>query len=339
MKKCYITFKKSNSLIETSNIRILFTIFFLILLQFSFIPLNFDKNYYSQYKLNILQGSNDFGQIDSLDLTVICDNYPSEGLTNEWGLSILIETKDAKILFDTGQSYSGLRDNSLALNKDLSQIDFVVISHEHWDHVGGLTYIEEVNPNVTVYVPNHLDSQLFNTINESDLNVIKISDTTIIQQGIAIIGEIFGPPYEQALVVNIEDVGLVGIVGCSHPGVENLIEKAITDLGINAYMVMGGFHLASASEETIQNTIDRLVTLNVKKIYPIHCSGDLFRQYMKDNYPLNYGLAQVGFQMKINSFTINSTFYYILIPVLVFPLTIIMGWIIRQKMKHSKKSF
>ena len=99
------------------------------------------------------QSSEGIGQVDSIDLTVLCDNNPNGVLLDEWGVSMLIETKDTTVLFDTGQSYTGLRENSLVLQKDLSRVDFVVISHEHWDHVGGLSYIEEVNPGITVYVP------------------------------------------------------------------------------------------------------------------------------------------------------------------------------------------
>lgn len=281
------------------------------------------------------QNLSDLGQVESLDLTVLCDNYPNGDLSDEWGLSILIETKDSKVLLDTGQSYSTLRDNALALNKDLSEVDFVVISHEHWDHVGGLEYIEEVNPGVTVYVPSLIDSTTFNTINQSDLNVIKINETTIIQPGFAIIGELNGPPYEQALVVNVKDVGLVGFVGCGHPGVENLIEKATTDLGHDPYMVIGGFHMVSAAEQQIKDTVDRLIELGVQKIFPIHCTGDLFRQYMAEHYPLQYGQANVGFQMTINIFTMNPLIYFILVPILAVSLTVLAGWFIRKKIKRS----
>ena len=280
------------------------------------------------------QNSNSLGQVESLKLTVLCDNYPNGDLMAEWGVSFLLETKNATVLFDTGQSYSGLRDNSIALGKDLSNVDFVVISHEHWDHVGGLSYVEEINPGVTVYVPEHMDSQTFNTINQSNLNAVKIEETTIIQSGIAIIGEIYGPPYEQGLIVNVKDVGLIGIVGCSHPGVERLMEKVIEDLEVNPYMVIGGFHMGGASEQQVQAMIDRLLELGMEKIYPIHCTGDLFRQYIMEHYILNYGRGYVGFTMTINSFTIYSI-YYTLIPIFAIPFSIIIGWAIKKRLKRS----
>jgi 7,8-dihydropterin-6-yl-methyl-4-(beta-D-ribofuranosyl)aminobenzene 5'-phosphate synthase len=284
-----------------------------------------------------IQNSNGLGDVESLDLTIMCDNYPNEDLVSEWGFSVLIETNNLTVLLDTGQSYSGLRENSLALNKDLSEVDYVVISHEHWDHVGGLSYIDEVNPGVTVFVPEHMDSQTFNSINQSSLNAVKVNDTTIIGRGFAIIGELYGPPYEQALAVNIKSVGLVCFVGCSHPGVDNHVEKAIEDLGYNTYMVIGGFHMVSATEQVIQLKIDKLLELGVQKIYPTHCSGDLFRQYLASNYPLQYGYAHVGLQKTINIIVVNPLISLITVPLTVISLTIFIGWFQKRKINNPKR--
>ncbi|MFW9877897.1 MAG: MBL fold metallo-hydrolase [Candidatus Thorarchaeota archaeon] len=288
---------------------------------------------------SILENQNlsNLNQVDSLNLTVLSDNYPNGGLSTLWGLSILIETDNLTVLIDTGQAYSTLRDNSLFLNKNLSKVDFVVISHEHIDHVGGLSYVAEVNPGVTVFVPSLMDSQIFDSINQSGLNIIKINETTIIQNGFAIIGELNGNPYEQALVVNVKDVGLVIFVGCSHPGVEDLIEKASTELGYNPYMVIGGFHMLYASEQEIQNTIERLIELGVKRIYPIHCSGINFRHYMSEHYPQQYGRGNVGFQLTINKFTITTPInsvpisIYTLIVGIIISITVLTGWVIKKK--------
>ena len=276
------------------------------------------------------------GLIDSLDLTVLSDNHPNGALSDQWGLSILIETVDSKVLIDTGQSYYTLRDNTLALNKDLSDVDFVVISHGHLDHRGGLSYVAEVNPNVTVYVPDHILITDFNAINLLDLNVIKISNTTIIQRGFAIVGELNGAPYEQALSVNVKDVGLIIFVGCSHLGVENLVEKATTDLGYEPYMVIGGFHMSAANEQQIDDKIADLLELGVEKIYPMHCCGDLFREYMTTQYPQQYGQAYVGFLMTINVFTINWIIYFVLIPIIIVSVLVVAGWFLRKRIKRKR---
>jgi 7,8-dihydropterin-6-yl-methyl-4-(beta-D-ribofuranosyl)aminobenzene 5'-phosphate synthase len=178
-------------------------------------------------------------------------------------------------------------------------------------------------------------------MNQSDLNVIKINETTIIQRGFAIIGELYGPPYEQALAVNVKDVGLVTFVGCSHPGVDNIIEKATNDLGIATYMVIGGFHMGAATEQQIDNTIENLIELGVKRIFPIHCSGDLIRQYMAVHYPQYYGQGNVGFQMTVNRFTVNSggpppIIYAVLVSAIVISFSVLASWFMRKKIVDKR---
>ena len=129
-------------------------------------------------------------------------------------------------------------------------------------------------------------------------------------------------------------MGLVCVVGCSHPGVDNLVEKAVDDLGINPYMVIGGFHMEGSSEQAIQNTIDNLLVLGIDKIYPIHCSGDMFRQYLEAHYPLNYGEANVGFQITINVYTVNWIVFFVIIPLIGASLIFIVIFILRKKVKR-----
>lgn len=72
------------------------------------------------------------------NITVLCENsVASPGFLGEHGFSALVETPDAKILFDTGQGF-GLIHNALRLQKDLRQVSQVVLSHGHFDHTGGL---------------------------------------------------------------------------------------------------------------------------------------------------------------------------------------------------------
>ncbi|MDD3264896.1 MAG: MBL fold metallo-hydrolase [Dehalococcoidales bacterium] len=75
-----------------------------------------------------------------IDITVLADNTASSCYLAEWGLSILIETEYAKILFDTGRSFTALHNAGLA-GKDFSNLKAIVLSHGHYDHTGGLTGI------------------------------------------------------------------------------------------------------------------------------------------------------------------------------------------------------
>ena len=80
----------------------------------------------------------------SIQITTLSENTASRmGLLAEWGISILIEADNHKILFDTGQSFSAAY-NAIALGIDLSQIDKIVFSHGHTDHTGGLLHILKI---------------------------------------------------------------------------------------------------------------------------------------------------------------------------------------------------
>jgi 7,8-dihydropterin-6-yl-methyl-4-(beta-D-ribofuranosyl)aminobenzene 5'-phosphate synthase len=84
---------------------------------------------------------------------IVVDNYSEGRLEAAWGLSILVETPGANILFDTGPSSNILESNLEALGIDPESIDCVVISHEHSDHASGLRFIASASPGIDVHVP------------------------------------------------------------------------------------------------------------------------------------------------------------------------------------------
>lgn len=78
-----------------------------------------------------------------MKITTLIENAHASGnLISEHGLSLYIETKKHKILFDTGQSNAFIL-NAEKLNIDLKQVDIVIISHGHYDHIGGLIHFFE----------------------------------------------------------------------------------------------------------------------------------------------------------------------------------------------------
>jgi len=244
----------------------------------------------------------EMGHVDYIKLTVLVDNNSNVSLHSPWGLSVFIETKNVSILFDAGPSPIALKENSITLGINLSvTCDLAVVSHEHGDHIDGFSYIATTNPNLTVCIPENMTQSSEERITNLGFDVKKYQATTVIFPGIAIIGQLNGPPYEQALAVNVKNFGLVVVVGCSHPGVENIVTKAVKELdAYDPYLVIGGFHLATASERTISNTVESLLKLGLQKIYPIHCSGDDIRDFILFNYPDYFGDARVGSQLYLN---------------------------------------
>lgn len=87
-------------------------------------------------------------------VTILYDSFgKSPTLTMDWGFAALVEYGGKRILFDTGNNAQIFEHNVKAAGIDLQKLDFVVMSHRHGDHMGGLAYLLKVNPTVKIYAP------------------------------------------------------------------------------------------------------------------------------------------------------------------------------------------
>ena len=188
-----------------------------------------------------------------MKVTIVYDNEVKQpGLEADWGFSCLIEAQDMpKILFDTGAIGSILLHNMRQLGLDPSTIGIVVISHPHGDHTGGLQDITEANKEAKLYLPQSFMGRI------SVGKITKVKQPLEICHNIFTTGELGG--IEQSLVVNT-DKGFLVIVGCSHPGVGNILDAA-SRFG-KVYGILGGFHGF--------NDFERLSPLSL--ICPCHCT-------------------------------------------------------------------
>jgi 7,8-dihydropterin-6-yl-methyl-4-(beta-D-ribofuranosyl)aminobenzene 5'-phosphate synthase len=198
-----------------------------------------------------------------MKITIIYDNEScKEDLKSDWGFSCLAEMEDSLgILFDTGASGSILLSNMKNLNIEPNSIPKVFISHNHWDHVGGLSDFLEVNKSAKIYVPG---SYRYSGIRE----VIGIKKPLEIQANVFSTGELKG--IEQSMAVKTEK-GIAVIAGCSHPGVGNIL-KAASKFG-KVYALIGGLHGF--------NEFDLLKELEL--ICPCHCTQ--YKSEIKEHYP------------------------------------------------------
>jgi len=148
----------------------------------------------------------------------------------------------------------------LAINPE--DIDMVVLSHNHWDHVGSLDTLLNIKPELKVFKP---------TWASKSQKIFKNFMTTgaLDEWGIK----------EQALI-GITNKGLVLITGCSHPGLENILDIA-RDYG-KIYAVVGGFHGFNRFE----------MLKDIKLIVPCHCTQG--KQEIAKLYPSNYSECGVG---------------------------------------------
>jgi 7,8-dihydropterin-6-yl-methyl-4-(beta-D-ribofuranosyl)aminobenzene 5'-phosphate synthase len=240
-----------------------------------------------------------------MKITTLVENlvYKVE-LVAEHGLSMLIETKNRKILFDTGQS-GVLVQNAKLMGIDLNDIDAVVISHGHFDHTGGLKSFLEINSHANIYAKEEIFSmkyygsdwyvgipvdtvvpqnrlRLVDRITEMDEGFFIVPDIPLINSADTQFenffirkGDEFIPDeFNDELFLASASDGMISVFSsCSHRGITNIISEATRHFGLPLGMVMGGFHLKDADEEQIKLVTTALKQYNPRQLGVCHCSG------------------------------------------------------------------
>lgn len=219
-----------------------------------------------------------------ISIITIYDNYLSQSdLKNDWGFSCLVQTGDQNILFDTGTDGKILLDNMEKLKIDPKIVDSIVISHDHYDHYGGLADFLKQNNKVKIYILSAL-LQTKNIAEKLGAAVLEIDSPTKITENICTTGELGTGIKEQSLIVK-SNKGVIIITGCSHPGIVNIIKAAREQFSEESiYLVLGGFHLFQTSDSELKDIINSFRELGVQKAAPCHCSGDKARELFKQEY-------------------------------------------------------
>ena len=226
-----------------------------------------------------------------ITLISVYDNYQvNSELKTGWGFGTVIKTSKETILFDTGGDSEILLYNMNKLGIDPKSIKEVVISHIHGDHVGGLEGFLKENPKVKVYIPSSFPNSIKEMIKRYKSEAIDISKPQKISDFIYTTGKLYGPPEEQSLIIDSKK-GLIIITGCAHPGIVNIIKKAKEIMKEDkVYLVLGGFHHPPVS------CVKEFRKLNVKKVAPSHCTGDVVRNAFKKEYKedfIEYGVGKI----------------------------------------------
>ena len=218
-------------------------------------------------------------------LRILFDNYPgSPGLTSLWGFAALIQAGGRSILFDTGSNGRVLLKNMAALELSPASVDLVFLSHSHWDHIGGLDSVLEVNPAVTVVVHEGFSKHLIRDLRTLCAESIVVgAEPRPLAPGIFSTGMLDSEPSEQAMVVDTGGV-TAAISGCAHPGMGRVVERAVSILGEKIDWAIGGFHLMYADAAAIAATIRALQGLGVDYVLPTHCTGDAAKAAFQRTY-------------------------------------------------------
>jgi 7,8-dihydropterin-6-yl-methyl-4-(beta-D-ribofuranosyl)aminobenzene 5'-phosphate synthase len=267
-------------------------------------------------------------------VTILYDAFSdNKAVTKDWGFSALVEHNGKRILFDTGNNAAAFEHNIKVLGVDLSRLDFVVISHRHSDHTTGLKYLLSVNPNVPIYVPlesfgvfggdvppswlkpvaslpermryydGHYPDKIPAGYPWSGGNFVVIDKQTEISPGIFLVFTISKTPgtlelRELSLVLRGPD-GLSVIVGCSHPGIEEILQAA-TAIDPHIHFLGGGLHLVSTPETEIDRLVDNLKNKwKLEKVAPGHCTGEPAFLRLQKAFGDDYLYAGAGTRIEI----------------------------------------
>lgn len=251
-----------------------------------------------------------------MKITALVENQTHDNLKATHGLSLYIETKNHKLLFDLGPDDT-LFKNAKTRGINLSEVDTVIISHGHFDHGGALRQFLQVNSTAKIYVQqsafdtyyskflfikakvglecklkNHpqvilikgehqIDEELtLFTVTQTDKCYSSANDALYDKNG----KDMFS--HEQNLIITENQTAL--IMGCGHTGLINIMDIAQI---YQPTLCIGGFHLfnpftkKSVSTDLLDTIIGKLQVYSQMKFYTCHCTGTKAFQYLADKMP------------------------------------------------------
>jgi 7,8-dihydropterin-6-yl-methyl-4-(beta-D-ribofuranosyl)aminobenzene 5'-phosphate synthase len=236
-------------------------------------------------------------------VTLIENLVYTRGLIAEHGFSVYIDIGNKKILFDTGQSGAFIS-NAEKLGIDITDIDAVIISHGHYDHIGGLSEFLNKNKKSKIYLKSttltpkyHNNTFIGTTIDLKKLGdrVEYVEDVTEIDGGLFIIPTIpvidtldtsfsnfyiqkedhrEDDQFQDELFIAITKNSKLSIISsCSHRGITNIVREAVREFKMPVYLILGGFHLSKCKEEQLDAVISYLKEINPEYLGISHCTG------------------------------------------------------------------
>ncbi|MBT8420632.1 MAG: MBL fold metallo-hydrolase [Gammaproteobacteria bacterium] len=235
---------------------------------------------------------------------------------NAGGSSALIEAEEndgtvRRFLFDSGWNTEWMdkRFAQEGVDKMLQrgEIEFLVISHEHFDHFWGIGSTVRHCPDIPIYVPEGFHQNGFDLIKQvghtGSIHIVTPGMPVIPFPGLAIthfpmetLGNVQG---ENVIYMNLLDKGLTMITGCGHGGVLELLDhgKRIFRDADKIHAVYGGLHISPFGEwnEKLEETVNALGGYGIEHFGCNHCTGERAVQHMIElGLPITRGSAQRG---------------------------------------------
>jgi 7,8-dihydropterin-6-yl-methyl-4-(beta-D-ribofuranosyl)aminobenzene 5'-phosphate synthase len=203
--------------------------------------------------------------IKKLKITILVDNKSNrEEYLSEHGFAVWIEADKKRILFDTGKTGNVLLNNAAAQGIDIATADFLVLSHGHYDHTGGIAAVLKKNPGIKILAHPSTCVPRYSLHKDGTINSVgmtastreslkKVIDKVVwitrpmeISRGINITGEIerktlfedtggsffLDPDCKRSDLID-DDLaiwfntvnGVVILTGCCHSGIVNTVEQ------------------------------------------------------------------------------------------------------------------
>lgn len=273
-------------------------------------------------------------------IKVLAENTAaSQTFECEHGLSLYVETKKHRLLFDTGASGLFAR-NAVKLGVDLAAVDVAVLSHGHYDHGGGLKTFLDQNSRAKLYVherafephyanrvdgshayiglePGLLPDERFVFCGEQvrideELELFSaVREQVPVPSGNAELsrknGDAFLPDdfvHEQNLLIR-QNGRMLLIAGCAHRGIVNIVTQVQTDSGRFPDVVIGGFHLHSrgSGHNEAPEAVDAVARELIKtgaQYYTCHCTGQEAYLQLKAVMGNQIGYLSAGSRLAIN---------------------------------------
>jgi len=241
-------------------------------------------------------------QLKHFEITVLVEQKVEPGFLGAPGVSYLIKTDHGSLLFDLGYGpeMPTLAHNAIKLGFKMDQVDALVISHLHPDHMGGFKAVRKKQ----VIMPREIGgSKGFPCFLPAKANAEGFIPEVVVgprmlAAGVASTGPLarslflMGWTEEQAIVARLKDKGLVVFTGCGHPTIETILQmvKRLSDEPI--YAIGGGLHFPITdsplrkpglkvqmiwgtgkppwkriTEEDLKRTIDNLNVINPKYVF------------------------------------------------------------------------
>lgn len=251
-----------------------------------------------------------------LDFKIIINDQLPQQLCSEHGLAIWCTVSEPNgtlrhILLDTGQHEPTLIHNAQALGIDLSQTDYVVVSHGHYDHSGGLGALQSMAPSAKVFVGPDAERRRFSVQMSQptdgrklmmkpigmprpelldQMDVVRVTNCLTVSPCLTIFSLCQPAPVNQRLLAadcaspdtfTDEIFALVSdghsnllYGGCTHSGILPLLRRTQElNLGPIDHFV-GGLHLKGRPAAEVENQALAAKPFGVAHWHFLHCTGD-----------------------------------------------------------------